>query len=77
MTKAHGEEDEIKTELSHCLKNIVVQKRKQAEEAKRKEEERKNRPKIQEVEVPDTQAKFKKIQIEEDSEDSDDAEELK
>lgn len=77
LIKAHGEDDDVKTELSHCLKNIVTQKKKQAEEAKRKEEERKNRPKIQEIDVPDTQTKFKKIQIEEDSEDSDDMEEVK
>ena len=77
MMKAHGEEDDVKAELSHCLKNIVTQKKKQAEEAKRKEEERKNRPKIQEIDVPDTKTKFKKIQIEEDSEDSDDMEEIK
>ena len=77
MIKAHGEEDDVKAELSHCLKNIVTQKKRQAEEAKRKEEERKNRPKIQEIDVPDTQTKFKKIQIEEDSEDSDDLEEIK
>ena len=77
MIKAHGEEDDVKAELSHCLKNIVTQKKRQAEEAKRKEEECKNRPKIQEIDVPDTQTKFKKIQIEEDSEDSDDLEEVK
>jgi len=53
MIKAHGEEDDIKTELSHCMKNIVVQKKRQAAEAKKKEEERKNRPKIQEVDTPD------------------------
>ncbi len=56
------------------MKNMITQKKKKAEEAKRKEQEMKNRPKIQEVDVPET--KFKKIQIEEDSEDSDDTEAL-
>lgn len=28
IMKAHGEEDDIKAELSHCMKNIVVQKKK-------------------------------------------------
>ena len=35
IMKAHGEEDDIKAELSHCMKNIIVQKKKQAEEAKK------------------------------------------
>lgn len=57
LMKAHGEDDEMKAELSNCMKRMVGQKKKQAEEAKRREEEKKNRPKIQEVEAP----AFKKI----------------
>ena len=43
--KAHGEEDELKAELSKCMKDMVLQKKKKAEEAKRREEEQKNKPK--------------------------------
>ena len=57
--KAHGEDDDMKLELSNCMKRMVGQKKKQAEEAKRREEEKKNRPKIQEVETP----AYKKVQI--------------
>ncbi len=46
MIKAHGEEDDLKKELSSCMKNMITQKKKKAEEAKRKEQEMKNRPKI-------------------------------
>ena len=71
---AHGEDDEVKAELANCMKRMVGQKKKQAEEAKLREEEKKNRPKIQEVESP----AFKKIEIEEDSDDdSDDEDALK
>ena len=35
--KAHGEDDDIKTELANCMKRMVGQKKKQAEEAKRRE----------------------------------------
>ena len=59
MIKEHGEEDDLKAELSKCMKNMITQKKQKAEEAKRKEEEMKNRPKIEEVDVPET--KFKKI----------------
>ena len=60
MIKAHGEEEEIKKELGECMKNIVIQKKRQAEEAKKREEQKKNQPKIQEVELP-AEPKFKKI----------------
>jgi len=46
ILKAHGEDADIKNELSQCLSNIVKQKKKQAQIAKQEEEERKNRPKI-------------------------------
>lgn len=44
--KAHGEEDDIKAELSVCMRKMIEQKKKKAEEAKRREQELSNRPKI-------------------------------
>ena len=71
--KAHGEEDDLKTELKHCMAKMMESKTKAAAAAKKAEQERANAPKIQEVEKP----AYKKIQIEEDSsEDSDDADAL-
>ena len=71
--KAHGEEDDLKTELKHCMAKMMENKTKAAAAAKKAEQERANAPKIQEVEKP----AYKKIQIEEDSsEDSDDADAL-
>ena len=71
--KAHGEEDDLKTELKHCMAKMMEAKTKAAAAAKKAEQERANAPKIQEVEKP----AYKKIQIEEDSsEDSDDADAL-
>jgi hypothetical protein len=36
MIKEHGEEDDLKAELSKCMKNMITQKKQKAEEAKRK-----------------------------------------
>ena len=69
IMKAHGEEDDLKAELKTCMAQMLQQKKQAAEEAKQREAERAARPKVVEVEPP----AFKKIQIEEDSEDSDDA----
>ena len=69
IMKAHGEEDDLKAELKTCMAQMLQQKKQAAEEAKKREAERAAQPKIVEVEPP----AFKKIQIEEDSEDSDDA----
>ena len=46
LIKAHGEEDDIKKDLQLCMRKMVEQKKKQAEEAKRREAERASRPKI-------------------------------
>jgi len=44
--KAHGEEDDLKAELGKCMKDMVLQKKQKADEAKRREEEQKNKPKM-------------------------------
>ena len=66
--KHHGKESEITTALNQCMKLLVEKNKRDKEEEAKRQEELRNKPKIQEVEPP----AFKRVEIEEDSEDSDD-----
>ena len=44
--KAHGEDDDMKEELKQCMSRMMIQKKKEAEEAKKAAEAAKNKPKI-------------------------------
>ena len=61
LMKAHGEDDDMKEELKQCMSRMMIQKKKEAEEAKKAAEAAKNKPKIQEIDTPEPV--FKKIQI--------------
>ena len=66
--KLYGKDADMAKALTESMKLMVEEQKSKKEEAKKREEEAKNRPKIQEVDPP----AFKKVKIDEDSDDSDD-----
>lgn len=69
--------DDIKKDISECLKKAVEQRKKLAEEQKIKAEQAAKAPAPKIVEQVETPGEFKKVQIDENSDDSDDTEALK
>lgn len=68
---------EIKKDLDFCMAKFMEQRKKAADEEKKKAEDAKNAPAAKIAEVKQEPKEFKKVQIQEDSEDSDDEQALK